>query len=195
MKIYAGLVLLLFVLISNVNAQSKGNKALVLIDIQDFYFPGGATELVGAEKAADTASEVLKIFRKNDDLILHVKHRVKAGGEINQAVKAIKGEKVIEKSEVNAFKGTPLKEYLEQNKVNELVLIGMQTHMCLEAAARAAADYGYKVTVISDACATRDLNFNDKFISAEQVHYSTLSTLKSYCDVITFEEFEKKFLN
>ena len=195
MKILTTLALSLLVLTGSAGAQSEKSKALILIDIQDFYFPGGNVELVGAVEAAEVASKVLNRFRENGYLIVHVKHQVKSGGDIYKVVSALDDEKVIVKSDVNAFKNTTLKNFLDKKNVGELLIIGMQTHMCLEAAVRAAADYGYKVTVVDEACATRDLKFNEKIIPAEQVHYSTLSTLKSYAEVISFEDFEKKFLN
>jgi len=69
------------------------------------------------------------------------------------------------------------------------MLCGMQTHMCLEAATRAAHDLGYQCTVIQDACATRDLTFNGVTMKAKDVHYSTLATLKSYAKILTLQEF------
>ena len=40
----------------------------------------------------------------------------------------------------------------------------MMTHMCIDATARAAADLGYKVSVIEDACASRDLTYKSKVV-------------------------------
>ncbi len=188
-------VLLMVSTISSAQSKSNSNRALLLIDIQDFYFPGGSTVLVNAEMAADKASKVLQVFRDNGNLVIHVKHHVKAGGDIHQSVTPLSSEMVIVKKDVNAFKNTDLKDYLQQHTIEEIVIIGMQTHMCLEAAVRAAADYGFKVTVVDGACTTRDLQFNDTIIPAMQVHYSTLATLKSYAEIISFEDFEKKFLN
>jgi nicotinamidase-related amidase len=66
----------------------------------------------------------------------------------------------------------------------------MQTHMCVEAATRAAADMGYKCTLIHDACATRDLKFGETVIPAAQVHASTLASLKgSYAKLMTADKF------
>jgi len=69
------------------------------------------------------------------------------------------------------------------------VLCGMQTHMCLEAATRAAADLGFECIVIGDACATKDLKFGDKVIKAEDVHYSTLATFRPYAKVMDTAEY------
>ena len=62
--------------------------------------------------------------------------------------------------------------------------------MCLEAATRAAADLGFEVVVIGDACATRDLAFGDRKVAAADVQASTLATLdRTYAKVVDTETF------
>jgi len=85
-----------------------------------------------------------------------------------------------------------LKEYIDGLAIDTLVICGMQTQMCVEAAVRAAHDYGYGVILIRDACATRNLRFGDREISAADVHTSTLATLKSYGTVLSVAEWIKK---
>ncbi|MCT4587117.1 MAG: cysteine hydrolase [Carboxylicivirga sp.] len=190
------LFLILIGLMSMANMLIAQNKtALVIIDVQEFYFPGGAVELHNADKTAEIASEVLKAFRDRGEMIIHVKHEAKAGSDIHHLLTPKESELVITKNEVNAFKGTKLKHLLDKNAVTDLVIIGMQTHMCLEAACRAAADFGFKVTVVDEACTTRDLKYGSTNIEAEAVHASTLATLKSYAHVISYEVFIEKFLN
>jgi nicotinamidase-related amidase len=99
----------------------------------------------------------------------------------------LNNEKVFVKFKVNSFLNTGLLEYLNENKVKRLVLCGMQTHMCVEAATRAAADYGFECVVIADACATKDVTYGDKTIKAEDVHYSTLASFKPYAIVMDTE--------
>ncbi len=185
---------LLFVLIFLITtissfAQKLDSTALILIDIQEFYFPGGAAELVEPEKAASQAALVLDHFRNNNGMIVHVKHKVNSGGEIHHIVAPTENEKIITKTEVSCFNGTGLDEFLRSQNINNLVLVGMQTHMCLEGGTRAAYDLGYKCTVIYDACATRNLKFGETVIKAAEVHASTLATLKSYAKVINTEEY------
>lgn len=170
-------------------AQKFEDTALILIDIQDFYFPGGAAELVEPEKAGEQAKKVLEHFRENDALVVHVAHKVQAGGDIHELVAPVQGEKIIEKSEVSCFNGTEMQEFLQANNIKNVVLVGMQTHMCLEGGTRAAYDLGYSCTVIHDACATRDLNFGGTSVKAADVHASTLATLKSYSKVLSFQEY------
>ncbi|HYW94977.1 MAG TPA: cysteine hydrolase family protein [Bacteroidales bacterium] len=187
------LAILIFPMVLLYPQKAKPHTALVLIDIQAFYFDTTKMPLVGREEAAQKAAEILDYFRKNNMPVIHVRHE--GGGDIRPEVSPVEGEKVIEKQQVNAFLGTDLLEYLRSMGITRLVLAGMQTHMCLEAATRAAADYGFHCTVISDACATRDLTYGDKTIKAEDVHYSTLATLEVYAKVMTAEEFLNAMTN
>ena len=172
--------------------QQAPKTALLLIDIQNFYFPAGALPLVKAEEASLNAGKLLKKFRQNKELIIHVAHKAKKGARIHNNVKPLPGEKIITKTEVNCFKNTALLEYLKKNQIRRLVICGMQTHMCLEAGVRAAHDYDFKCILVDDACATRPLKFKGKNISAEAVHNSTLATLKgTYARVLDTETYLK----
>ena len=173
-------------------AQNLDSTALIIIDIQEFYFPGGAVELNEPKAAGEKAKILLKYFREKNGLVVHVKHDFQPGGEIHKLVAPIDGEKIISKNEVNAFLNTDLNEYLQKNSIKNVVLCGMQTHMCLEAGTRAAHDLGYNCTVVGDACTTRDLKFGEKIVKAEMVHYSTLATLKSYAKVIDLNKYLKQ---
>lgn len=165
--------------------------ALLLIDIQDFYFPGGRSALVEPERASENAAKLLSVFRKEKMIVIHVRHNSEPGGKINDIVRPLSGEKVISKDEVNSFVGTDLLEYLRTNKTDTLVICGMQTHMCVEAATRAASDLGFKCVLIHDACATKDVRFGDKVVKAEDVHNSTLATLKNYAVVESAADYLK----
>ncbi len=189
-KVILSLAILLLILI-NISAQ-PGKKALLIIDIQDFYFPGGKSALVEPEKAAANAALLLDDFRQKNLQVIFVRHNYEPGGKINDLVKPLASEKIISKDEVNCFLHTDLQDFLKTNNIDTLVICGMQTHMCVEAATRAASDMGYKCILIHDACATKDLKFGDKIIKAEDVHYSTLSTLKSYAFVESTKEYLKK---
>ncbi|MFC2089883.1 cysteine hydrolase family protein [Bacteroidota bacterium] len=149
---------------------------------------GGAAELVNPDAAAKNAAKLIDAFRQQGLLIVHVRHNYEPGGSIHQLVAPKSNEPVLSKDNVNAFKGTQLDSLLRSNNITELFLCGMQTHMCLEAATRAAADLGYKCQVVEDACATRDLSYNEEKIPAKYVHLSTLVTLRSYAKIITTEE-------
>jgi nicotinamidase-related amidase len=182
--------LILFCLFFSMLIFAQSGRALIIIDIQDFYFPGGDAELVEPGKAAANAGKILEVFRENGELVIHIRHNYEPGGTINKAVAPAEGEKVISKNYANSFRETELLDYLKENEIKELVITGMQTHMCVEATTRAASDYGYQCTVVSDACTTRDLKFGDRVTGWEDVHYSTLSTLKGgYAKIVDTQQF------
>lgn len=184
------LLSLLIILAISVHGQDKqGNTALLLIDIQEFYFPGGAMELSEPVKAADNATRLLQHFREQEKVVIHVRHIVKAGGDIYKGVLPQDGEMVISKDDVNCFKDTELLEFLKSNNVTDLVICGMQTHMCVEAATRAASDFNFNCTLIGDACATRNLVYENHTTEAKDVHYSSLTTLQSYAEVTDTDTF------
>jgi nicotinamidase-related amidase len=169
---------------------SEPTTALLIIDIQDFYFPGGAVPLVEPEAAAANAARVLAAFRAAGRPVVHVRHDVAPGGEIHTSVAPVEGEKVFTKTEVSCFNGTQVLAYLKEMGVERLVIVGMQTHMCLEAATRAAYDLGFECVVVGDACATRDLTYGNATVKAAEVHASTLATLDgNYAKVVDTETF------
>ena len=163
-------------------------RALIVVDIQNDYFPGGAHPLVEPEAAAANARRLLDAFRADGRPLVHVQHVWDApdapfmrpgtpGVEINEAVAPLPGEPVIRKAHPNSFLDTPLEETLRADGVDEVVVCGMMTSMCVDATARAAADLGFAVTVVHDACATLDLEFGGDTIPARQVHGAFLAAL------------------
>jgi len=171
--------------------KENARTALLLIDIQEFYFRGGRLPLEGCDEAVKVASGLLHFFRQNQLPVIHVMHQ--GGGEIHPLVAPGKGEKVFVKKEVNAFLGTGLYDYLQQLGIRHLVLAGMQTHMCLEAAVRAASDFGFRCTVIQDACATRTLVWEKDTVPAPMVQTAVFATLKAYGTIMPADAFIRQF--
>ena len=188
--------LFLYIFLVLLSAQGLlGQKtALLIIDIQEFYFPGGRMQLENSEAAGINAGLLLDAFRKQGFPVYHVRHNFEPGGDIHPYVKPLPGEKVISKDEVNAFLGTELLDLLRHDSIEQLVICGMQTHMCVEAAVRAAHDYGFNCLLAADACATRAIQYEEHIISASNVHYSTLSTLQgTYARVLTTDAILREF--
>ena len=177
----AGIALLAVALAAAAPSAATGTEdvptALVIIDIQDFYFPGGALPLVEPQAASRNAGRLLARFRETGLPVVHVGHNASAGKEFHADVQPAPGEEIVFKDEVNAFAGTDLLDRLHERGIRRLVLCGMQTHMCLEGAARAAHDFGFDVVVVADACATRDLKYGSTVVPAAEVHAATLATL------------------
>lgn len=163
-------------------------RALVIVDIQNDYFPGGAHPLVGPEAAAANAQHLLAAFRRSGEPLFHVQHvwdapaaafmrPGTAGIEIHESVAPAVGEPVIQKANPNSFLDTPLEAELRARGVEHVVVCGMMTSMCVDATVRAAVDLGFEATVVHDACATCDLDFAGETIPARQVHGAFLAAL------------------
>ena len=173
--------------------------ALLIIDIQKDYFPGGKYPLVNPLEAAQKAYAILQCFREHDGHHVHIQHISNKPGatffisgdrgtDIHDSVAHFEGEPIIYKHEPNSFLNTNLLELLQSWEIERVIITGMMTHMCVDATARAASDLGFQVIIAEDACATRDLKFGDTTIPADHVHKAFLAALKSYGKVMKTEE-------
>lgn len=165
--------------------------ALIIIDIQNDYFPGGSNPLHGTDEAARNAALLLNDFRSKSLPVVHIQHiatRTTAtfflpgteGAEINALVKPIEGEQVIVKHTPNSFFGTDLLEHVKALEVDQLVICGMMTQMCVDSTTRAAKDFGFDCVLIGDACATKDLSYNGHTVPATEVQATLLAALSYY---------------
>ncbi|HEX8989992.1 MAG TPA: cysteine hydrolase family protein [Rhodocyclaceae bacterium] len=164
------------------------STALVVIDIQNDYFPGGKLIVEAADEAAANAARLLADFRSHGRPVVHVQHLTRranagflmpgtAGAEIHAAVAPIGGETVVVKHFPNSFRETTLLEELHRVGARQLVVAGMMTHMCIDTTVRAAFDLGFRVVLAHDACATRSLRFGETIVPAAQVHASFVAAL------------------
>jgi nicotinamidase-related amidase len=163
--------------------------ALILIDIQNDYFPGGRKPLVSSPEASQQAARLLDHFRLRSLPVAHIMHIAAspqatfflpdtAGIQIHAAVAPLEGEFVVLKHSPNSFLNTTLLDHLRELEVERLVAAGMMTHMCVDATVRAASDLGFEVWLAQDACATRDLDFENKTIPASHVQAAFLAALQ-----------------
>jgi nicotinamidase-related amidase len=178
-------------------------RALLLVDIQNDYFTGGAMQLVGMEAAAGNAGALLQFFRDRSESVYHVQHISKRAGatfflpgtkgvEIHPAVEPLPAEPVVTKYFPNSFRGTNLLELLKKDGIEQLVICGAMSQMCIDATTRAAFDLGFKCTVIEDACATRNLTFKGEVVPAWAVHGAFMAALQGiYAEVVSTGDFLK----
>lgn len=166
-------------------------RAILVVDIQNEYFADGKFPLFGIEDAAANAATVIAAARDRGDMIVHIRHEMPSsdapifapgtdGVQIHPAVLPADGEPVVVKNFPNSFRDTGLKEMLEAKRIEDVVVIGAMSHMCVDATVRAANDFGYRTTTIHDACATRDLEFDGTTVPAAQVHAALMAALAFY---------------
>ena len=180
------------------NISKLDKPALILIDIQkgfnDIEYWGGERNNFDAEK---NASKLLELWRKNNFPIFHVKHcssnpnsilnENNIGNEFKDIVMPIEGEKIIKKNVNSAFIGTDLKEQLDNNKINKLVIVGLTTDHCVSTTTRMAGNFGYETYLVSDATATfNKMGIDGKNFSANLIHETALASLnEEFASVVT----------
>lgn len=175
--------------------------ALLLVDIQNDYFEGGRWTLERMDQASANAARVLVHARETGMDIIHIRHEILSneapffrpgskGAEIHSSVAPQGSEEIILKHRPNSFVETGLQDMLQARGVTRLIIIGAMSQMCIDATARAARDLGYEVTVIHDACAARDAEFNGQPVPAAQVHAAFMSGLSgTYARVISCDSY------
>jgi len=140
------------------------------------------------DRAAARAVRLLAAFRERGLPIVHVRHLSTrpgatffvpgtSGADLHASVAPRAGEPVVEKNFPNAFRATDLEARLRAAGVDQLVIAGAMSHMCIDATARAAFDHGFKCTVAEDACATRALEFAGRTLPARDVHAAFMAAL------------------
>jgi nicotinamidase-related amidase len=167
--------------------------ALLLVDIQNDYFPGGDWELHAMEQAAENAASLLAAAREAGQMVVHIRHENPSpeapffrpgsrGAEIHSAVAPTADEPILTKARPNSFLNTGLSDLLQE----------AMSQMCIDATARAGRDLGFDVTVAEDACAARAMAFGGVELSAQQVHAAFMAPLAmSYARVVSTAELLK----
>ncbi|SDR30223.1 cysteine hydrolase family protein [Pseudovibrio sp. Tun.PSC04-5.I4] len=182
-------------------------KALIVIDCQNDYFPGGACPLEGQVDAGKNIARLLEGIRSNEENVIHLQHMYKdktepyliegtPGTEINECAKPVNGEAVVVKNYMNGYKDTNLEQILVDAGVEEIVMCGSMSQNCVNATARQTLDLGYPLTIIYDACATEDLEFNGTIVPSDHVHTAMMASLRfAHSHVISTDEFLETIKN
>ncbi|MEO8164805.1 MAG: cysteine hydrolase family protein [Betaproteobacteria bacterium] len=180
------------------------DTALIVIDMQRDYLPGGKMPLPEMERAVERAMALIALFRDSGLPVIHVRHLEKdpavgyllegsSGADIDPRVAPQGEDLLITKHYPNAFRDTTLAKVIHGMGAKELFFCGAMSNLCVDATVRAAFDMGYHCTVIEDACAASDLSFAGKAIPAAQVHGAFMAALASaYGEVVDFETFSER---
>ncbi len=172
-------------------------RALLIIDVQNFYF--GENGLKDCIPASLNARRLLDRFREENLPVFHIKHEIdvpnlqedeKHRADIHENVRPEPGEAVVSKQTPGSFKGTTLHRQLKDKEIDELVICGMMSQMCVDTTTREAFDLDYKCIVVHDACTTRNFEFKGVEIPADFVHATAMSALAfAFAKVISCNEY------
>lgn len=172
---------------------SLKDSALIMVDCQNTY-RRGVMQLTNVEPAILEAQKLLTMARDLKAPVIHIQHDAGIGtpyditadiGAISTEVVPKNGEAVVIKNYPNSFWHTSLEAQLKALGVENIVLAGFMTHMCINSTARGAFNLGFKPTIVASACATRSLSgVNGKVIDAQTMHDSALAAARDLFAVV-----------
>lgn len=164
-----------------------GDSALIMIDCQNTYRTG-VMQLTGVEQAIVEAKKLLQRAREMQIPVIHIRHDGGEGspydlttdmGQISDEVAPIEGEIVITKNFPNAFVQTTLDDELKKLGIDNVVLAGFMTHMCVNSTAHGGFNLGYKPTIVASTTATRPLiAAHGKIVPAQQVQDGAIAATR-----------------
>lgn len=143
-------------------------KALLVIDLQNDYFEGGAFPLWNTESVLNNIKKAIEKANQNDVPVIFVQHIADKsqglspffnegteGAEIHKDLLnlPLKSEVVV-KTYADGFHKTNLEEVLDKLKVEELLVCGMMTQNCVTHTAISKDAEKYEVKIIPECCTT-----------------------------------------
>lgn len=167
-------------------------RALILIDIQTgFDAPVWGTR--NNPDAETNAGVLLETFRKGSDPVIHIRHVSRepdsplgpdtGGTDFKPEVTPRDGETIFEKSVNSAFIGTNLENHLRAIRAETLMICGLTTPHCVSTTTRMAANLGFEVFLVHDACAAFSSNADTSWSPAlnapnpSDIHDAAISQL------------------
>lgn len=139
-------------------------SALLIIDVQNDMFEM-PEKLHDPENLLSTIGVLIAKARKADSPVIYVQHNSDRGErfingtrgwEIHSAIRPAEGDIIIQKSVPDSFYRTDLREILEKNGINRLVICGIQSELCIDTTTRAAGSLDLSVVLVSDGHSTFD---------------------------------------
>ena len=166
-------------------AANLSNASLLIIDAQNEYL-SGPLALSGMDAATANIARLLEAARKARRPVIHIRHLGTVGGMFDPQGERgafIKGlepqgdELIIEKRMPNAFNDTGLQKALENLGSLDVIVCGFMSHSSVSTTVRAAKNLGFRCTLVEDACATRDLPFKGRVLSAAVVQEAEMAIM------------------
>ena len=170
-------------------------KALVVIDMQHDNFADSSMTTQESQAMIAHTNQLIA-WAKSRHYPLYMVQHISTRDGASDFLSDTEGAKIhpditqaqstlIVKHYPSSFRETKLQEHLDQEGITTLIVSGAMTHMCIDTTVRAGADLGYTITLVEDACFTKDLEFDGNTISAKAVQTSYMAALDgTFCQIV-----------
>lgn len=175
-------------------------RALIVIDVQNDYFPGGVWALPDAETALPNILRLIDAARGRGEQVVFIQHATPPDGPVfakgspgwtfHASLPVSAGDPVFEKNHPSAFQGTGLVDWLRNNDIQTMDICGFMTQMCCDSTTREAYGRGYAVRLFTDACAAREVTLDGVTTPHDVVHRTHLGSLARFAELRNTEEAE-----
>ncbi len=130
---------------------NRDDTAIMMVDIQERLVPA----MNGKERVIHNAKILIQCANKMDIPIIYTEQYPKGlGHTIEELSQLLEDEKRVEKIHFSALT-QEVKNELEKMNRKKIIIIGMETHVCVFQTVRELLAYGYGVFVVNDAVASR----------------------------------------
>jgi len=170
------------------------NQALLVIDAQQELIDGNEQEqgVSRREELLQNINEVVEravslghsvVFMRD----LDVAEGKGAGFEIHSEIKIPPAARIFDKKATSSFYGTPLLDFLNDSRIEHIIIMGCKTEHCIDTAVRSATVNGFDVTLVEDGHSTTDT----AALSAAQIIDHHNKTLHGHYNVDHFSVVRK----
>jgi nicotinamidase-related amidase len=176
------------------------DRALIVIDVQNEYFPGGQWALPDAERTLPNILHLIRRAREEGEPVVFIQHvtpegapvfaRGSVGSELRPELGVREEDTLFQKEHPSAFQGTGLNDFLRSCSVNRVDVCGYMTQMCCDTTTREAYSRGYAVRLFSDAMAAKDLIVDGQVVSHDVVHKVHLASQARFAKILTSNDAE-----
>ena len=184
--------------ISWIDGAAVAQRALVVIDVQKDYFPGGVWALPDAERTLPHIASLIERSRSRGEPVVFIQHVTPAGSpvfaqgtpgmEFAAGLDVRPGDPVFQKRHPSSFQDTGLAAWISKEGVRELDVCGYMTHMCCDTTTRESYSRGFSVRLFSDATAARELVVEGSKMPHDTVHRVSLGALSRFAKILKHTE-------
>jgi nicotinamidase-related amidase len=176
-------------------------RALIVIDVQNEYFPGGALPISHPVDHLQNILETMDVAREQGVTTVVVRHhqpdpqsplfcKGSQNWELHPEVARRPHDLLLDKQLPGSFTNTELEGFLRDREIDTVAIAGYMTQICCDTTAREAFHRGFKVEFLRDATGTLDVENSAGKVSAEDLHKAILVSQQMFIsEVVTKDEF------